>query len=224
MISAVSILLTGQVPAQEEAKVYVDLVLNRGDLSTEELKDSLSALDYSTLWTFTENCFVYGFIGENYQRLRMKFLSVEHDRLQPDIYAVQGKSRVRSTTCALHGELAIEHVRRNPDPDYDVEGVYKDSLIHGFFTVTGAYRFIEDSTCAHAGSFQGKFISWFYLDADGRVRYDDVIDVADGYTNNEFVGDWRAKNGGTIKRCNWGDWRIPDSGEFDAGAGEFSPD
>ena len=166
---------------------------------------------------------VFGFIGDECQRLRMKFLSVERDRSHPDRYTVLGKSHVRTTTCSLHGELAIEHVRRDTDPLYGTAEFHRDSASLGSYALTGSYRLVEDNACAHAGAFEGKFISWFYLDKYGLVHYADANDVADSYLNNAFVGEWRSGIG-KVKRCNWGDWRIPNSGDFDIGAGEFSPD
>jgi hypothetical protein len=47
--------------------------------------------------------------------------------------------------------------------------------------------------------------------------------VADGYRNNQWQGTWRSYKTGAAKVCNWGDWRIPESGGLDTGAGEFIP-
>jgi len=47
-----------------------------GNLSKTEYNDSLNKYDFGKLWTETENKDVYGIIGENYQRIRIKILSV----------------------------------------------------------------------------------------------------------------------------------------------------
>jgi hypothetical protein len=46
--------------------------------------------------------------------------------------------------------------------------------------------------------------------------------VADGFDNNQFQGKWKSYNSGTEYVCNWGDYRIPNSGKLDTGAGGFN--
>jgi hypothetical protein len=49
--------------------------------------------------------------------------------------------------------------------------------------------------------------------------------VADGFSNNTFVGTWTSYKTGKSKKCNFGDYRIPEcegSNGCDIGAGEFS--
>ena len=53
--------------------------------------------------------------------------------------------------------------------------------------------------------------------------YDDTANEADPYRNNQFAGRYTPAPGGEKLRSNWGDFRIPDSGDLDQGAGEFSP-
>src|SRR5262245_16535570 len=50
--------------------------------------------DFGSLWTETENSMVFGFIGDNYQRLRIKLISVTRQPGKPDTYTVTGKSMV----------------------------------------------------------------------------------------------------------------------------------
>lgn len=38
------------------------------------------------------------------------------------------------------------------------------------------------------------------------------------------MGTWTSYANNSSKRCNWGEFRIPYSGDLDIGAGEFSPD
>nr|MBP6410083.1 hypothetical protein [Pseudarcicella sp.] len=47
---------------------------------------------------------------------------------------------------------------------------------------------------------------------------------SDGFFNNQFIGSWTSYKTNTSKKCNWGDYRIPESGNLDVGAGEFSVD
>lgn len=63
----------------------------------------------------------------------------------------------------------------------------------------------------------------YFIDKNGKVKYDDTEDCSDSYTNNQFAGTWKSYTDNIIKTCNWGDYRIPASGDLDIGAGEFSP-
>lgn len=48
--------------------------------------------------------------------------------------------------------------------------------------------------------------------------------IADGFQNNQFEGTWTSYKSGETKKCNWGDYRIPDCtwlNGCDTGAGEF---
>ncbi len=60
------------------------------------------------------------------------------------------------------------------------------------------------------------------IDDKGQFRYDALNFFSDGFSNNQFVGSWTSYKTNKTKRCNWGDYRIPESGDLDIGAGEFS--
>ncbi len=45
--------------------------------------------------------------------------------------------------------------------------------------------------------------------------------IADGFSNNQFTGSWTSYKTNASKKCNWGDYRIPECGDLDIGAGEF---
>jgi hypothetical protein len=50
-------------------------IINDEKLFKKEYKDSVSKYDFSLLWLNPDNNPVYGFIGDNYQRIRIKFIS-----------------------------------------------------------------------------------------------------------------------------------------------------
>ncbi|WP_260390444.1 hypothetical protein [Riemerella anatipestifer] len=60
------------------------------------------------------------------------------------------------------------------------------------------------------------------IDNKGQFRYDALNFFSDGFSNNQFVGSWTSYKTNITKRCNWGDYRIPESGDLDIGVGEFS--
>ena len=216
-----SLSLTSCVLAQrDESTLYIQEVLAKGGIHPRELKDSLQEKDFCKLWTITPNSEVYGFIGNDYQRLQVKLLSVIKDNADPTLYRVYGKDMVKTNVCEFQGEFRITNIRQYDD----VPHAYKDSSIQGQFVICGTYRLLEDPGQNHVGLLAGTFASYFYVDHRGSVRYDDTRNVADDYCNNQFVGIWASYEGRQTKRCNWGDERIPGSGDLDIGAGEFSPD
>jgi hypothetical protein len=85
------------------------------------------------------------------------------------------------------------------------------------------YHLREDSSQENAGAFSGLLTTGWYIDRQGRLKYDDIENYSDGYCNNQFVGIWQAYNSDVKETCNWGDCRIPFSDSLDVGAGEFSP-
>ncbi len=209
---------------QGEADLFLKEILTRGDILRGELKDSLIAKDFSPLLSQTPNGMVYGFIGDDYQRIRVKLISVIKDINAPDVYRVYGKNMVKANVCEFQAELRLTNIRRYDDINYGVDETYRDSSIQGRFLLCGTYRLLEDPRQKHAGIMSGAFASYFYIDRNGAIRYDDIEDVADGFSNNLFVGEWASYGSKTRKRCNWGDYRIPKSGDLDIGAAEFSPD
>jgi hypothetical protein len=80
----------------------------------------------------------------------------------------------------------------------------------------------EDSKEKYTGFFSGKLRTYFLIDDKEQFRYDAISFYSDAFSNNEFVGTWTSYSTKSTKRAHWGDWRIPESGDLDIGAGEFS--
>jgi len=79
-----------------------------------------------------------------------------------------------------------------------------------------------DSTQTSSGVIKGTLTSEFTIDKKGKLRYDALMFVADGYYNNQCKATWTSYKTSTSKKCNWGDFRMPDSKELDSGAGDVS--
>jgi hypothetical protein len=62
------------------------------------------------------------------------------------------------------------------------------------------------------------------LDKRNTIYYSTLEDNADSYCNNQCTGSWKSYKTGAVKKCNWGDYRIPDSKGLDIGAGVFYVD
>jgi len=193
------------------------------ELSKEAI-ELVKKYDFSSLWTCTENYFVYGFIGENHQRIRVKILKVTKDNLNDRIYHISGKTMVKTNICTFNGDIYIYILRitKYKTTSTGVDDEFKNKVTNEY-SLTGSYIFYEDETDAHTGIFKGVFQTDFYLDKQNKLHYDDLEKEADGFTNNQFVGSWQSYSSNISKVCNWGDYRIPNAGNFDHGAGDFSP-
>jgi len=174
--------------------------------------DSIFAQDEGTKVAFPEPL---GYIGDNFQRFWIHYISVRKSKTDSRVYEVTGKTMVRDNICPFTGTISIMdlYLRKDSDlPPYE-EG-----------TVTCAIRFFEDSTHPGSGSITGTLTTDFCIDAKGRLQYDAIMAAADGYSNNQATARWKSYKSGITKKCNWGDYRIPDSKDLDGGAGEFTVD
>lgn len=156
-----------------------------------------------------------GFIGTNYQRFYIHYTSVRKSKEDPYRYIVTGKTRVRNNIIPFTGTITITEAvlsKVTDDPLYK-EGSL-DCTIH----------FYEDSTLPASGFIAGRLSTDFCLDKKGRLYYDAISIEADGYSNNQCTATWKSYKTATTKKCNWGDFRIPESLALDGGAGVFVVD
>jgi hypothetical protein len=199
-------------------------ILSRETLSKKEFKSLVTKFDFSSLWTRTNNASVYGFIGNDYQRLRIKIISVRKDKNKPDTYTVFGKSIVRNNINRFSGTIKITKARIYKIMHWGVDDEYKNKGIRRQGVIIAGYNFLEDQSEPHSGIFNGRLATFWYIDKNGNLKYDDIEKESDSYSNNQFVGTWKGYKNNLILISNWGDYRIPLSGNLDVGAGEFSPD
>lgn len=211
--------------AQQSSQIneWQNEILADENLSKKESKNNFIKYDFAPLWTHTENSAVVGFIGSDYQHIRVKIISVAKDKKNSDIYNISGKSLVKNNLCSFSGTMKISKIRLYDQMHWGVDDEYKNRGVKKQGLLIGNYNFTEKG-CNSSGVFEGRFASYWYLDKNGKVKYDDIDSEGDGYSNNLFAGIWKSNNGKTTKICNWGDYRIPISGNLDIGAGEFSPD
>ena len=80
-------------------------ILNENKVFENNQIEKYSKFDFSNLWMKTENESVYGIIGEDYQRILMKFIFVERTLDNPNEYLVYGKSSVKSSVCDFIGKI-----------------------------------------------------------------------------------------------------------------------
>ncbi len=200
---------------QSNSEKFKNEILSDEYLVKTDIRNEFIKYDISDILTNTENARIFGFIGADYQRIRVKLISVIKNNDKPNQYFVYGKSMVKENVCDFQGTLTVTNVFNTKNPEIPETKQGK---------IVGEYLFYENPSQKHVGLFKGVFSSNWYIDKDGNLKYDDLSSVADTFNNNGFVGTWTNYAGTVSKVCNWGDSRIPMAGDLDVGAGEFYPD
>ena len=209
--------------AQDNEKFFQDFLLD-SELKKENELNDYSQYDFSNIWTETDNQHTVGIIGEDHQRIRIKILSIKKNADSPKEYKVSGKSNVKGTICSFQGTITLKEIRRFEQLHYGVDDEYADKEIQTQGILITNYEFKENPDEYHSGVFSGELYSKWFLNAQNKIVYDDIETIADGYTNNAFIGTWKSYTSGKEKICNWADFRVPKSNpNFDNGAAEFSP-
>lgn len=185
------------------------------DSAYEALLDVIENTDIGYLWKgdlSQENRI--GYIGDDFQRIQLRFISVIQNFDNPYEYFLYGKTRVEENICEFQGSLQITETGYFNDKDYpNMQRAY----------LSGDFVLFEDQSCLHSGIFTGEFITTVYIDKEGLIYYDDLHKEKKDFTNNEFFGKWEGYNPYELKICNWGDFRIPFSAGLDMGQEEFKP-
>ncbi len=172
--------------------------------------------DVSELWRSHEER-PLGYIGKEYERIYIHIHSVLRDRENPFLYHVQGKSRVKKNITSFAGYIRIDTAVSYPDGEYSSPDTMQGRI-------TAHYEFSEECKEKHCGVFSGSLTTdFYYLRSKDSFYYDDLMGDADGFCNNMYQGTWESYDKSIKHVCNWGDERIPDSGDLDNGAGEFYP-
>lgn len=162
----------------------------------------------------------YGFIGVNRKRLRITFTSIIRSQENKDVYEIEGFSTVMNKnkrtfkgTFTLLSHYRLTEPSLDPIPEGDNEGFS-----------TFSYILKEDEKLSATGIFEGKMLVLWYKGINEKPVYSDLFIHSDGERNYQFLGTWTSYKTGKTQECNWGQWRIPCSGDFDGGAGDFIPD
>jgi len=182
--------------------------------TTRNVLDSLATCDLSALWSSKYQDYTVGYIGDDYERFRIRFLSVTRDSAQAKLYHVTGKTMARNNICTFSGTLSLRFAALTRRPE--LPSVKQGVLI-------GTYLLNETKGQKGAGILTGVFVSLWLADSLGTVHYDSLCAAADGFRNNSFAGKWHSHALKTAKTCNWGDFRIPFSEKLDIGVAEFFP-
>ena len=140
----------------------------------------------------------------------------------PNLYYISGSTTVYNNKCDFEGTITVEQIRECKQLHYGVDDMYKDHGIKSEGVLIAEYQFSENPKQNHVGIFKGVMTLWWYIDRNGVVQYDNLEIQSDRFKNNQYVGTWTEYGRPEGKPCNWGEYRIPFSGDLDIGDGEFS--
>lgn len=171
-----------------------------------------SDFDISQIW-LTKNYVQDGIIGESYQRIQIHIDSTSYIPKTKSV-TIYGKSKVGNNICSFIGEMKVLKAylfNGCDDPENENCGV-----------LFLEYSLYEDSTQEHSGIFKGiAECSFYYKNNQTTLFLDESMDMADGYFNRTFVGTWENYETKNIKKCIWGDYRLPFCFDFDIGDGSI---
>jgi hypothetical protein len=183
-----------------------------------ESKNTSVENDFSNILSDKRTPYI-GYIGTEYQKLTIDIQKVQ--RTDDNQYDVSGITIVKNNRCDFHGSIDIVENREFTHPTYGV-----DDSMKGQFKRRGCsiakYNFEEENSQTGSGVFTGYLLFYWYENNDGKFVYDDIDSHSDSYCNNQYAGTWTSNKTKKSKPCAWGQYRVPNSGDLDIGAGDFS--
>jgi hypothetical protein len=191
------------------------------DIKNENQIKNYLKFDFSSLLIPKNE--ILGFIGSDYKRIKIFINSATKDLNKKDLYVIKGFSIVDKNVCDFEGTIIIEQVKEFKNTQVYFDELNKDSVLKARGLLIGNYSFNENKDKKNSGVFQGKIKLYWYLDWFDLIQYDNLEGYSDGYRNNQYSGIWRSYQTGKEIICNWGELRIPNSGDLDIGEGEFFP-
>ena len=165
---------------------------------------TLKNLDFSKIWQ-DPNYNVLGIIGENYQKLGVKYISIIKDPENPNTYLVYGKSIVKNNICEFQGKIEIiqNYIPKEINPRYKTSGFIIANCI-----------FYENSLQNNSGYFKGVLRTDYGVNKDNSMEYPDDGDEPDSNYNNGFVGTWTDYKTKKSKLSHWGSDFVPMSNDL----------
>lgn len=216
------LILLLSIPSFSQNLCKTDIMNEEKLYQTNELENFLK-FDFSELWLNTENNLVYGILGDDFQRIQIKLVSISKNSNNPNEYFVYGKSKVKENICDFVGKIIILKIQESKRIHFGVDDEFINSGIKTQGLLTAKYEFFENKLQSHSGFFTGNLETKWFLDKEDKMQYDNINMHADGYFNNAFVGSWKMYDSKLEKKCHWGDYRVPSvECGFDIGSGEFS--
>jgi len=163
-----------------------------------------------------------GFIGVNRKRLRITFTSIKKSEENKDVYKVEGFSTVMNKNKrTFKGTFTLLSHYRLTAPAFDGDEPLKKGEAEGFSTFS--YMLKEDENLTATGVFKGEMLVLWYKGINKKPLYTELFVQSDGSRNYQFFGTWTSYKTKKTSIASWGERRIPCSGDFDLGDGDFGP-
>ncbi len=210
----------------QSKEILEDICVYEHKFGASNYLNKFNSYDFSSVWTKTNEQLVYGIIGKNHQRIRIKFISVERNPNNKNEYIIYGKSKVKSNIREFRGKITMRKILKTKELSYGVDDMYYKGKIKCEGVLIADYYFKEKKSEKGTGVFSGEVYSkWcIFKESENQISYDDINDYSDSYKNNMFIGVWKSYKTKKTKLCNWGDYRVPMANDdFDIGACCFSP-
>lgn len=157
------------------------------------------------------------FYGEKYQRAYLKFT---HLKVSSNSIETKGIVQIKNKNFIFSGiiipkKYGITEYKDKALESFDDKDIEKRNVNR--YSILCEIRLKNNILGDYIGSL---IINTYYDKKLKKYVYDD-LDPSDSYKNNQSVGYWKINDKYTI--FNWGNNRIPNSGDLDIGIGEFSP-
>lgn len=161
-----------------------------------------------------------GFIGVNRKRLRITFTSIKKSKENKDVYEVEGFSTVMNKNKrTFKGTFSLLSHYKFAEQTVDVPLPKKGEIV-GYSTFS--YELAEDENLTATGVFKGKMIVMWLKKVNAAPVYFLPFN-RDSERNYQFFGTWTSYKTKKTSVASWGEYRIPCSGDFDGGVGDFIP-
>jgi len=168
------------------------------DCYTEATQENIKS-DYSQLCLGRT---YQGTIGNDNQRIEVRFIEIAKDSVSHSKYHVKGKSKVKNNVCDFQGIMTVDKIMILDEMDMACE---EPDLSAGI--LYGSYEFLENPDQNHVGRFTGTFKIMFDQSPDGYVVN---MGGAGQEGFNSFMGVWEDYNKTGSRFCCWG-LQIPPS-------------
>jgi hypothetical protein len=158
-----------------------------------------------------------GVFDTMYQRIQFHFESIQRDKMDGCVYHISGYDRLKGLVTPFNGQVKIEKIKKNVGNIYEPEKPSDDKLVE----FTGAFQFREDNKAKGSGVFAGTVYFMLTLNKENKLVDDLGEYMGDGFYNFIYDGSWTSYKSGKVKKCVWGEGRLPNTGDFDIGDGDI---
>jgi hypothetical protein len=201
---SISLLLSNEAKAQPAGTSNFLTGIKTYNLAALWHADRLKLITLKETESFPEPL---GVLGKNCQRFYIHYTSVIKDPANPYRYNVQGKTRVGKQVRSFTGTITVTQAGiykpgNNPYAPDPYKGYKRGKLV---------CRVVlnESASVPASGAISGELTTSFCINAQNQLLYDTLDYGIDGYSNNQFTGNWTAHGSKTPQILQFGDISIP---------------